>query len=297
MRWRIGLLQDAAALERQAARDAAKREADRKKASIPTVKTEAEVKAEEEAASKEKAAEEKAKLESETSLATIRAEMNGALNYAILRIAHIYGDYESGHLGRALCMGRIHKERGMDMKFLYGKDMRQNTVHVSDVVSAAWKSAAWVMSSSYPKDILPAGVPSVDAIKEPDAARAFNIVDDGDTSQGRIAELIGKQFEIKTGFTNSLISSFARFNLDSVVEEVNEMMLQPWADLLQAKNISRCPITPFMEKELLRDADLCMSGKKAKETFGWEVAADRKVLNQEGVDAIVKSYERMGWWP
>lgn len=61
MRWRIGLLQDAAALERQAARDAAKKEAERKKASIPTVKTEAETKAEAEAATKEKAAEEKDK--------------------------------------------------------------------------------------------------------------------------------------------------------------------------------------------------------------------------------------------
>lgn len=61
MRWRIGLLQDAAALERQAARDAAKKEAERKKSHIPTVKTEAEAKAEEEAANKEKAAEEKDK--------------------------------------------------------------------------------------------------------------------------------------------------------------------------------------------------------------------------------------------
>lgn len=61
MRWRIGLLQDSAALERQAARDAAKREADRKKSQIPTVKTEAQTKAEEEAAVKEKTAEEKDK--------------------------------------------------------------------------------------------------------------------------------------------------------------------------------------------------------------------------------------------
>lgn len=61
MRWRIGLLQDSAALERQAARDAAKREAEKKKAQTPTVKTEAQTKAEEEAASKEKATEEKDK--------------------------------------------------------------------------------------------------------------------------------------------------------------------------------------------------------------------------------------------
>lgn len=52
MRWRIGLLQDSAALERQAARDAAKKEADKIKAQTPTVKTEAQTKAEEEAASK-----------------------------------------------------------------------------------------------------------------------------------------------------------------------------------------------------------------------------------------------------
>lgn len=61
MRWRIGLLQDSAALERQAVRDAAKREAEKKKAQIPTVKTEAQVKAEEEAASKEKSTEDKEK--------------------------------------------------------------------------------------------------------------------------------------------------------------------------------------------------------------------------------------------
>lgn len=61
MRWRIGLLQDAAVYERQAARDAAKREAERKKAETPTVKTEAETKAEEEAVGREKVQEEKEK--------------------------------------------------------------------------------------------------------------------------------------------------------------------------------------------------------------------------------------------
>lgn len=61
MRWRIGLLQDSATLERQAARDAAKREAEKKKSQIPTVKTEAQAKAEEEAAQKEKDLEEKDK--------------------------------------------------------------------------------------------------------------------------------------------------------------------------------------------------------------------------------------------
>jgi optic atrophy 3 protein len=51
MRWRIGLLQDAAAIERQIAKDHAA-EAKKHKSSIPTVKTEAQAKADEEAAEK-----------------------------------------------------------------------------------------------------------------------------------------------------------------------------------------------------------------------------------------------------
>ncbi|EXJ78161.1 hypothetical protein A1O3_09322 [Capronia epimyces CBS 606.96] len=52
MRWRIGLLQDAAAIEKQAAKEAAQDAARKHKHSIPTVKTEAQTKAEEEAAAK-----------------------------------------------------------------------------------------------------------------------------------------------------------------------------------------------------------------------------------------------------
>ncbi|OCT48957.1 OPA3 domain protein [Cladophialophora carrionii] len=53
MRWRIGLLQDAAAIERQVAKDAAADAAKKHKHSnVPTVKTEAQTKADEEAAAK-----------------------------------------------------------------------------------------------------------------------------------------------------------------------------------------------------------------------------------------------------
>lgn len=52
MRWRLGLLQDAAAVERQAAKEAAAEAAKKHKHSIPTVKTETQMKAEEEATAK-----------------------------------------------------------------------------------------------------------------------------------------------------------------------------------------------------------------------------------------------------
>lgn len=52
MRLRLGLLQDSAAIEKQVAREAAEAKAAKQKASIPTVKTEAQVKAEEKAVEK-----------------------------------------------------------------------------------------------------------------------------------------------------------------------------------------------------------------------------------------------------
>lgn len=52
MRWRLGLLQDAAAIEKQANKEAARELAKRHKHEAPTVKTEAQTKADEEAASK-----------------------------------------------------------------------------------------------------------------------------------------------------------------------------------------------------------------------------------------------------
>jgi optic atrophy 3 protein len=54
MRWRIGLLQDAAAIERQSQRDAAREIAKRHKHEAPTAKTEAQTKADEAAATKTK---------------------------------------------------------------------------------------------------------------------------------------------------------------------------------------------------------------------------------------------------
>ena len=65
MRLRLGLLQDAAAIDRQVAREAAEAQAKKQKAEIPTVKTEAQTKAEESLSGKEKEkASEKAKSQS-----------------------------------------------------------------------------------------------------------------------------------------------------------------------------------------------------------------------------------------
>ncbi len=202
------------------------------------------------------------------------------LKYAVLRLAHVYGPYDVGFLARGLCLARVYEAQGKEMKWLWGKDLRVNTVHVQDVCTAAWAAAQWCASPT----------------NNSEPNRAFNIVDRGDTSQGTLATIFSSIFSITTGFQGTLISQFARFNLDSVVDDVNEEVLQPWAELLKEKGVSNPgPLSPFMEKELLRDCDLCLDGGRAREVLGWKVEKER--LGVEEVREVVESYGRMGWWP
>lgn len=78
------------------------------------------------------------KLQAEEELAKI-----DGLNLVVLRLAHVYGPYTSKFLATALCMARVYKELGKEMKWLYDKDLRTNTVHVEDVSTAAWTAAEW----------------------------------------------------------------------------------------------------------------------------------------------------------
>ncbi|KAL8742231.1 MAG: hypothetical protein Q9190_005248, partial [Brigantiaea leucoxantha] len=178
------------------------------------------------------------------------------------------------------------------MKWLWTQELRVNTVHVEDVCTAAWKAAKWCADNNTAATTATAQAESASSGV---AKRAFNIVDSGDTSQGTLASIFGSLFRLKTGFQGGLISQFARFNLDSVVDDVNEDILQPWADMLREKGVaSSGPLSPFMEKELLKDADLCLDSGKAASVLGWKVGEGRERLGEAMVREILESYVGMG---
>ncbi|KAI4282793.1 MAG: hypothetical protein L6R38_002681 [Xanthoria sp. 2 TBL-2021] len=208
------------------------------------------------------------------------------LRYVVLRLGHVYGPYDMGYLARGLCLAKVYERKREEMKWLWTKDLRVNTVHVEDVCAAAFHAATWCASTAADQE--PAGLDK----------RTFNIVDQGDTSQGTLATIFSQIFDLKTGFQGSLISSFARFNMESVVDDVNEEILGPWADLLKENGITDSgPLSPFMEKELLRDCDLCLDASRARKVLGWKVEDGREALTVEGVRSVLDSYRRMGWWP
>lgn len=255
----------------------------------------------------------KCKLEAEEALSKIPG-----LNLVILRLAHVYGEYDSGFIAKALCLARVYQEQDRELKWLWSEDLRINTVYVEDVARALWKAAEWrAANSTVPAD-------AVAALESPTSPRRssvisalsptsptfpssplqyknnvpiFNIVDHGRTSQGTLATIISQVFGIKTGFQGSLISQFAKMHLESVVDDLNEDILQPWADMLAKKEVTRPgPLSPFLEKELLKDTDLSLDGGLFERVTGFEYKrADG--LKREGVEDMVNSYERMGWWP
>jgi hypothetical protein len=80
------------------------------------------------------------------------------------------------------------------------------------------------------------------------------------------------------------------------VDDVNDEVLGPWADLLEDAGITRPgPLTPFMEKELLKDTDLSMDGGRLEKVVGFQF--ENPKITQELVQAMIDSYTRIGWWP
>ena len=247
----------------------------------------------------------KAKLEAEEALSRIPG-----LNLVVLRLAHVYGEYDSGFVAKALCLARVYQEQEREMKWLWTEDLRINTVWVEDVVRAMWRAAEWRVqnrgtavegerSASRRPSIM--GGPGSGGGKGEDGpvsgTAVFNIADRGSTSQGTLARIISQVFAIKTGFQGSLISQFAKMNLEHVVDDLNEEILQPWADMLAKKGITRPgPLSPFLEKELLKDTDLSLDGGSFERTCGFRYERENG-LDVQGVREMVASYEKMGWWP
>ncbi|RUS33799.1 LOW QUALITY PROTEIN: hypothetical protein BC938DRAFT_483813 [Jimgerdemannia flammicorona] len=82
------------------------------------------------------------------------------------------------------------------------------------------------------------------------------------TDQETINFHIRAIFGIETGFAGTVVSNFAKLNIESVTEETNEKHLAPWADILKASRIKSSPLTPYLDKELLYKNALSVDGTK-----------------------------------
>lgn len=218
-----------------------------------------------------------------SSQVTNRSSVN-SLNLVIVRLPHVYGPY-NGFVGTLLCIARVYQSLEEEMKFLWTRELCSYTAHVDDVSRALFDIAAW-----YEK-----GKPGWDSAamgKVP----IFNVVDDGATTQGILADFITEILGVKTNFQGQLLSALARLNLEGLVDDANDETLGPWADLLEDAGITRPgPISPFMEKELLKNVDLSMDGSRLKKVLGFQY--EKPKMTKELIEEVLASYKKMNWWP
>ena len=182
------------------------------------------------------------------------------LRLCVLRFPNIYGPYAGRWLGTQLALARVYQSREPKetLKWLWGAELRTNTLHVEDAATALWMAAEWRSKNDRISNV------SNDRI-------VFNVVDQGQTTQGIMANIIKQIFAVDTGFQNTLVNTFARLNLEHVVDDVNDDTLDDWADLQEGAGIKENggPLSPFMEKELLRDADLSIDGGRFESVVGF----------------------------
>lgn len=201
------------------------------------------------------------------------------LPLVVLRLANVYGPYAGGWLGTQMALARVYQDQGKEMKWLWSSDLRTATAHVEDVARACWAAAEWkAKGDSDAATLSPPTTPISPTMKGSiSSGVAFNIVDRGNTNQATMAAIIKDLFKIETGFQGTLINTFARLNLEHVVDDVNDDTLDPWAEMQQKAGIEggASPLTPFMEKELLRDNDLSLDGGKFERTTGFRYPSGR----------------------
>ncbi|OJD16626.1 hypothetical protein AJ78_03218 [Emergomyces pasteurianus Ep9510] len=203
------------------------------------------------------------------------------LNLCILRFPHIYGEYDTGLLSTVICMGRAYMELNKPIPFLKTGSQPMNTVYVKDAARAMWRAAEWRAS----KGPLSSGDPIV-----------FNIVDHNKTTKNDLAQGLKRAFGIEYSFVGTMMTQVVNLNLDEIIDEMNEEGLQVWAELLNEKQIERPgPISPFLERDSIKDGDLLIDGSLFEQTTGFTY--ERPMLAEDWILPVVESFKRLGWWP
>lgn len=194
-----------------------------------------------------------------------------ALDYVVLRPAIVYGIADKHGVVPRILVGAVYKHLKETMKLLWTKDLKMNTVHVSDLCRAIWH----VCLHGKPREV-------------------YNVVDEGDTTQGKVTEMISNTFSINHAYWGTAASLLAKSDMQSAVEQINEKHLAPWAEACLKDSISNTPLSPYLCQELLFDKNLCLDGSKLQGT-GFKCLVPE--MTKERIEEIISDYVEMGLFP
>lgn len=144
------------------------------------------------------------------------------LPLVVLRGAEPYGPgLYRGIMPVALMVAFVYGHMDKEMALLWGPQLRRNTINTIDWAGAVWATSVWASDKSRSMLDRAAGVtvlPSGDTLVEETEGTVkkidggvvvptFNLVDEGDTNQVKMASLYRNMFRIKTLFPSDLDSA------------------------------------------------------------------------------------------
>lgn len=193
------------------------------------------------------------------------------IEVVILRLAYVYGNGDTQMvMTRAVC-GAVYAELKEEMTLLWGKQLKINTVHVTDVC----RSIGFAFHS------LP-------------RSSVWNICDKTDTDQEHICKLLKSVFGMKYGFYGRITSNIASLRLQEVANTANEKHLKPWNDICMRDNVLNTPLSPYMGTEWLDCRHLHISGVSI-ETLGFTY--EYPIMTEELFRSSIRHAVECGTFP
>lgn len=161
----------------------------------------------------------------------------------VLRAGLLYGEgYGKYETPGFVHLGLVYKHLGEDMKLLWSPDLPKGSINIYDLAGVIWKAAEWVSTKTRKEAEALAGAPlppsydpSITTSISPDIVPAsaasvvvpvFNVVDEGDTTQGRLGAALGEVFGINVKFKELSDEVSLGMKLSEIVEEANLVHLE-----------------------------------------------------------------------
>ncbi|XP_018561642.1 dTDP-D-glucose 4,6-dehydratase [Anoplophora glabripennis] len=197
------------------------------------------------------------------------AEMSD-LPYTILRLPVVYGPGDRSGLMPRIMAAAIYKHLGETMKLLWNAELRINTVHVNDVCGAIWFVCC----------------------RDDTVGQIYNVVDDADSTQGSITNILADLFNVKVDYYGNLVSAVV--DLVGAADDANDKHLGPWAEACRDNDILNTPLSPHMDSELLLHKHLRLDGSKLR-NLGFSVSVPHPT--EENLKEIVNDFLKMKVFP
>jgi len=242
----------------------------------------------------------------------ILAAIDG-LNLVVLRPGFVYGPYTNfGIVSSAIIVASIYGYLKKPMKSMWSPGKNPTfTIHTEDLAGAAWAAANWIapigkQAANEKAGVeIPSHAPQGDPPKSSHLvprdqkviAPMFNVTDDANSTLLSVGQVVTSVFGTTFEFFNFVESTIMKFVEDDHVEEVNDLHVTKWAEMMANSNppTTNQHLSAYMGKYALDKHNVSLSNAKLKNVIGYQLR--HPAFTKEAIVDIVEKWKQERSWP